>query len=306
MTYTEQLEQESERARQHVAASLDELRSRVTPGQILDQIVGYARDSGGGDFLRNLKQQTVNNPLPIVLVGAGVGWLMLAKQRGSAEAGRIRSVPGRETTVVPGINDGGGDARESVANAAETVAETLRTTVSNAAEAISVAGDNASQAANSAVASVSQMAGTTRDAVSTAYGAVTEGMNRTTSTLVAGATKIGSTATAASRTLVDACREHPLILGGLGLAVGAAVGAALRSTEVENRLVGDVSDRTKETLRNIGSASPSEGDQSDEAAAADDSQTAETPKIVGDADDGETSDSPVYLAEGAGPREGAS
>jgi hypothetical protein len=38
-------------------------------------------------------------------------------------------------------------------------------------------------------------------------------------------------------------RDQPLILGAIGLAVGAAVGALIPNTEAENRLMGETRDR---------------------------------------------------------------
>jgi hypothetical protein len=70
------LEHETERARSNVTELLDELRLRVSPGEMVDQIVGYAGD-GAGEMVRNLGSQLRNNPLPALLVGVGVAWLML-------------------------------------------------------------------------------------------------------------------------------------------------------------------------------------------------------------------------------------
>lgn len=48
-------------------------------------------------------------------------------------------------------------------------------------------------------------------------------------------------------------RDNPLVLGAIGIAVGALLGAALPTTEPENRLMGeasdDLADKTKEAVR---------------------------------------------------------
>src|SRR5690349_18771616 len=84
MATSEQLEREAEATRARISATLDELRGRMTPGQVVDQLVEYARDSGSGEFVRNLGNQVVGNPLPVTLMGAGLAWLMLAGRRGPA------------------------------------------------------------------------------------------------------------------------------------------------------------------------------------------------------------------------------
>ena len=46
-------------------------------------------------------------------------------------------------------------------------------------------------------------------------------------------------------------RRYPLLLGAIGLAVGAAVGGALDPTETENRMLGEASDRLKQRAREM-------------------------------------------------------
>jgi hypothetical protein len=75
---SEQLEREAEEARYHLAQSLDELRLRATPGQIVDQIADYAREGPVADFLGNLTREMRNNPVPLLLIGIAITWLVAA------------------------------------------------------------------------------------------------------------------------------------------------------------------------------------------------------------------------------------
>jgi gas vesicle protein len=93
MSSSEQLERETEQTRTRLAATLDELRARMTPGQVVDQLVDYANDSSGGMFFRNLREQIVRNPLPVTLMGAGLAWLALANRRGTGGETRSVSTP---------------------------------------------------------------------------------------------------------------------------------------------------------------------------------------------------------------------
>src|ERR1051326_3478096 len=83
---SEQLRRETEQTRAQLADTLEELRARITPGQVVDQLVDYAGDSGAGEFFRNLGRQAASNPLPVTLMGAGLAWLMLAGKTGSRAA----------------------------------------------------------------------------------------------------------------------------------------------------------------------------------------------------------------------------
>ena len=67
-----QLEREAEQTRAQFAATLDELRSRITPGQLLDQTLDFARASNAGEFVRNLGRDARDNPLPLALIGTGL------------------------------------------------------------------------------------------------------------------------------------------------------------------------------------------------------------------------------------------
>jgi hypothetical protein len=49
--------------------------------------------------------------------------------------------------------------------------------------------------------------------------------------------------------LSDLLDRQPLVLGGIGLALGVAVASAFTASDLENEWVGEVSDRLKEDLK---------------------------------------------------------
>jgi hypothetical protein len=77
------LEREAEETLWQLSGTLEELRGRMTPGRVVDQVIDYTRDSPAADFLSNLGREVRQNPLPLVLVGIGVLWLLLASNRTS-------------------------------------------------------------------------------------------------------------------------------------------------------------------------------------------------------------------------------
>jgi hypothetical protein len=98
----EQLEREVEKARNRLGADLDELRLRITPGQVVDQIADYAREGPAAEFVGNLGREIRQNPLPLLLTAAGIGWLIIASGRSRSAAIRdVRAMPGRRTSTVP-------------------------------------------------------------------------------------------------------------------------------------------------------------------------------------------------------------
>src|SRR5262245_47988665 len=89
MRHSERLERETEQTRAELAETIEELRARVTPGYLVDELLDYARDSTGAEFFDNLKRQVSANPLPVGLMGAGLAWLMMAKGRSNAPTGAV-------------------------------------------------------------------------------------------------------------------------------------------------------------------------------------------------------------------------
>ena len=69
---SEQLEREVEQARADLASSLDALRNRLTPGQIVEEAVDYARETPVAEFARNVSRDVQANPMPLIIIFAGI------------------------------------------------------------------------------------------------------------------------------------------------------------------------------------------------------------------------------------------
>src|SRR5215470_15407730 len=270
MLKSELLEREAEARRAQLAQTFDELRARVTPGHVLDRLVDYATDSGGADFFRNLRDQTVANPLALGIVGAGLAWLMLSNGR---ETRRLPGAPYRRRMSAyfgdareragNAMSDAAAGARDRVAEAAYRASEAAgsigagaRTAKDAALETASSWRDAAGSAASSlrdttssayeqAKARVTETRAALGGAASTVYGGVAQSAGWTAEGMKTFATGAATT----GRDMFDFCRDQPLVLAGLGVALGAAVGAAFPSTDAEQQLMGDASDELKERTR---------------------------------------------------------
>jgi hypothetical protein len=283
MTYSEQLERETETCRDQLAETLDELRARMTPGEVVDQLVDYAKDTTGGLFIENLKQQVANNPLPVALMGAGFAWLMFGKgvnasrlrQSASAFADRDRgwlsesadaAAAGRReaanrlseagsraseaaSAAVAGgrehLHAGGAAISETAADAASQAKETISDATAQVKDAASRVKDTTMHLKDAATAAGAAFG----DTVSTTYDLTATGAGRAATAVAGSASRIGNSALASGRDFMDFCRDQPLVLAGIGLAVGAAVGALLPRTQAEDQLMGDVSDELKEQTK---------------------------------------------------------
>jgi hypothetical protein len=76
---TDDLARRSEEHRANIAHLVDELRSHVTPGEIVNQVVG---PDAGAALMRlanaQIRKQIRRNPIPVAIIGAGLAWLLLA------------------------------------------------------------------------------------------------------------------------------------------------------------------------------------------------------------------------------------
>jgi ElaB/YqjD/DUF883 family membrane-anchored ribosome-binding protein len=229
MSNIEQLERETEQERARIAETLDELRARITPGHVVDQLVDYASDSSGGMFFRNLRQQAVDNPIPVALVSAGLAWLAISGRRDQARS------------AAADLAQRGKDAARETADAAADKAS------SGYAAASGLGKDAASRAqgaARSAMDSVSENASAT-------YDVAADQARRAGDKLQQSASQMRGKVAARARNFMDFVYEQPLVLVGLGVAIGAAVGAASPSTAAEHELMGDKSDAVKQKATDI-------------------------------------------------------
>jgi len=71
-----ELEMEVEEQRSRLENRVSEIQERLSPGQLVDELLNYVKSSGGGDFVANLGRNVSANPLPIALTGIGLAWLM--------------------------------------------------------------------------------------------------------------------------------------------------------------------------------------------------------------------------------------
>jgi hypothetical protein len=77
------LEREADETLWQLSGTLEELRGRMAPGLVVDQVIDYTRGSPAAEFLRNLGREVRENPMPLVVVGIGILWLLLATNRTS-------------------------------------------------------------------------------------------------------------------------------------------------------------------------------------------------------------------------------
>ncbi|MFC3126105.1 DUF3618 domain-containing protein [Pseudoroseomonas globiformis] len=250
-----EIEADVERTRARVTETIEALRGSMSPGQVMDQVLDYARGSGGADFMRNLGSSVRDNPLPVLMIGSGIGWLLMAGQKNKEYAvhprgGYAALPPPRPAPGGPGLADRASSAAQGIgavaSDAASSVGDTARSAATSIKDAAASLAGSASDTASAARGRMSSAAGTARayhhdasDAAAAAMDAARHRVNRAGSQAHDGWARMSA--------------EQPLLLGALGLAAGAALAALLPRTETEDRLMGEASDALKGQVGEIAS-----------------------------------------------------
>jgi ElaB/YqjD/DUF883 family membrane-anchored ribosome-binding protein len=137
---------------------------------------------------------------------------------------------------------GAAAASDAAADAATQAKQTMSDASAQIKETASQAKDATKRLKDTATA-----AGTAfGDTVSDTYDRAAAGAGRATSTVASSASRITRSAAEGGRDFMEFCRDQPLVSAGIGLAIGAAIGALLPRTQAEDEFMGDVSDELKE------------------------------------------------------------
>jgi hypothetical protein len=254
-----EIEREVEQTRAGLTNTLDELRERASPSQLFEQALDYARSSGGNEFVRNLGTSVRDNPLPLLLIGAGVAWLMMAG--GNRTDNRASSIPSSADRLVGAGSGrvrvyGGGTASQGEGNG-DSLTGRASAAIGSAGDSIAGAADqmldkagqayhSAADAAGSATESVRDAAGSVVDSMRGAAAAVGDRLAGSGQEVQARASELGDQARHGVTWLM---REQPLVLGAIGVALGAAVGALLPGTEAEDRMMGQARDAVADRVQ---------------------------------------------------------
>lgn len=258
-----QIQQEIEADRQRIGARIDAIQERMTPGRLVDEVLAYAKGSGGGEYLRSLGYAIKDNPIPVALMGIGLVWLMADKampsfpqQSTATDTLPLDYAEGRVRRIGPPTRDGEiyfsrfadesgkgwraltDEAGRRAGHFVDEAGRTYRGFMDARGRQISEIFDEAGAALDTA----SGWASATWAQVKHAAGEISA---KASGAVPSGETLKGRTADL-NEAMLGQVRDHPLVGGALAFAMGAAIGASLPSTEQEDALMGAASDATKE------------------------------------------------------------
>jgi hypothetical protein len=260
-----ELEREVEAQRSKVESTLGEIKERLTPGQLVDEMLSYTKH-GGAHFAANLGQTVSANPLPAALLGVSLLWLMagpkLAVNTGNshhsgASDRNYRAIRGSGLQRVShdidesGLwysewtDDAGAKYRARSDKAGNRLGHFVDETGKQFAGFFDEAGNRIAEFRDEAGTVLDQATGWANHA----WHDVTEQVGHQVQHLAQSASQMGrdvqAEAARLTRSAAHLLEDQPLILGALAFAAGAGIGAALPSTRQEDELIGEASDEVR-------------------------------------------------------------
>jgi len=202
------------------------------------------RDSQGS-FLDGLTAAARENPLAAALVGGGALWLLIGSDK-------LRNAAGSVTSAAAPLADIATRAQRSAASSWDETSGSVRHRASQMQDQAARSIDQASRSINDTVRNV-------RTAASDAMSGAAEATNERLDEGMAGAREMfdrlgqalpkKETLKQAQSSLSDLLERQPLVLGAVGLVIGATVAGALAKSSLEDEWVGDLSDGLKADLK---------------------------------------------------------
>jgi len=236
-------------------------------------------ERSGGDFLSSLTDAVQRNPVPAAMIGMGALWLFMGGSRVSLFGGLSRGVhlagsaAGSAYDAASWTAGSAYDAASSATGAAYDMA--ARTGSAAAAGGGSVlsglahVGAQAAEAASAAASTIGQEIGATVARTTDALASTGQVIGATASLAGSAASQGGQqvaqrmsdfsgnaaeTGAAWSRTaqqsLGDLLERQPLVLGAVGIAIGAGIAASLPISKLEQDAMGEARDKVASNLQN--------------------------------------------------------
>lgn len=251
---SEEVRRDIEDTRSQMDETVDALADRLSPGHLIDE--AWVRLRGQGE--EGLGQVVKEHPIPVALVGVGLGWLAVEQATESKQERRDvlrahepadvhdRALGAEASSYDPyqtydadryepmdeedesgrGVTDRVGEAATSVKEGIASAAESVRDRASDAVEGAREKARRAKERGG-------------RGAYDESMGESLEERARRTQEKV-------------TRGFWGTMEEHPLALGAVAFGIGLASGISVPSTRVEDRVMGRTSDALEHEAARVG------------------------------------------------------
>lgn len=270
-----EIRRESERTRDQLSQTVNELRTKITdtaedirykvsPTGIKSEVSSYLSEKSRG-WIDGLKQQAMDNPmqalasgvaiavpalkiarsipLPLLLVGAGF----------ALSSSRVRNALGVNPSA-DGLRDAADNVMHRAQDLSRSASEAVQGAASDAKQSFDERTDHIREAAADIVGQVQEgatnfgqeAAERVASGLESAKSTIRDAKSTIKDTVSTAEQKLATFATRSKDTAQGAVGDHAVLVGGLGLAIGALIAASLPSTRVEGNTLGVARSRAQE------------------------------------------------------------
>jgi hypothetical protein len=276
-----EIEREVEAQRAQVESTIGEIKERLTPGQLVDELLSYTKN-GGAHFASNLGQTVTANPLPAALLGVSLAWLIFGNQKqpsyGNGQDHRqdwerrawnadrgymaIRGASLQRLSHARGddglwysewSDDGGAKYRarsdqkgNRLGHFMDEAGKAYAGFFDEAGNRIAEFRDEAGNVLDDAFGWANHAWQDASWAASRQFGNLADSAKRT-------AGEVQYNAARMSRDAMHMLEDQPLVMGALSFAAGAALGAAIPHTRQEDEMLGELADEVKNEAGHVAS-----------------------------------------------------
>ena len=265
-----ELERDAVRNREALANSIDALQKRVSPSAIKHDVQNYVQTKKNG-ILEGLEQRAKENPLQAIAIAAGVAYPLLSLVRripvpilligaGVALSGRGNNHSDPASAGGPGLLDSArdrlGEFTEATIDRASEVAELVHEKANRGMDAARGAAGRVSrlgsEASEQAVNLAARVGETLTETAGTAQRMSGEAFTRAGESL--SPERIRRSASEANDWIQDSVSRNPLLVGAIGIGIGAIIAAALPKTPQEESILGSAAEQVKRRARDAAAA----------------------------------------------------
>jgi hypothetical protein len=235
----DEIEQDIAETRGQLGEILDALERQLAPRHLLEKGVDMLKNTMSGED-SGLTETLRQHPVPLALVGLGVGWMAVSLTTG--RGGRLGE------RVSGALHDAGqragalaGQVRDKVTGSAASAAQSTSVPYPTESAGYAYARQKSGQ-------TMSETRGAAQDAMRRAQQAGSAAWEQAS----AYAGKAGATLQGTGDRLSRVIDEHPIAVGALAVLAGAVIAALLPRTEAEERFVGPAGERLRDSAADFG------------------------------------------------------
>lgn len=253
---SDEIRNDIDRTRAEMDRTVDALEDRLSPGRLIDDAWSAFKSGGGnGGLTRSLGSTLSDHPIPLALIGAGLGWLLIDTVTGSSDGrgnGYDRNLPTRyrPDPMGPGVLRADartrGYASEYEPHGGEGYAGGSYGSASYGDEE---GGDGATAKAK---AKASEAADKARHAAGTVRDKAADAGHRASETMSDWAHQARRGSRRAKAGIWRAIDESPLAVGTVALAAGVLAGLSVPASEWEDEMMGEARDQALRKAKSAG------------------------------------------------------